>query len=220
MRRLTLRLRLWLGFILIAVLPLTGLSWLYLNSFERALTETVLQTISAIADKKAGEIDDFINERIADARIASRYEGLPRTIAALSRDFAGTRESALQAIDKHRGVWMATLDEYAHHGRYHDLLLIDAKGNVVFSLARESDLGTNLNSGPHRDSGLARAFRQAMNLLHADLTPFDRYEPSDNRVATFSLRRYSTADDRSAPSRCRSTLNRSPMSSPTAQALA
>ncbi|MSP28637.1 MAG: hypothetical protein EXR80_09635 [Methylococcales bacterium] len=38
---------------------------------------------------------------------------------------------------------------------WEDMYLIDAQGNVVFSLKKESDFATNLHTGPWRDSGLA-----------------------------------------------------------------
>ncbi|MBW7900638.1 MAG: EAL domain-containing protein [Rhodocyclaceae bacterium] len=181
----TLRRRLWQAFILIAVLPLLGLSWLYVASFERALTASVLQTVSSIADKKADEIDDFIDERLVDARIASQHEFLPHAVAELSEAFRRGGLPAARAVELRYKGWLTELAELSHHGRYHDLLLIDAHGNVVLSLIREADLGTNLNDGPYRDSGLAAGYRQAMRLLHADLTPFRPYAPSGDRLATF-----------------------------------
>jgi diguanylate cyclase (GGDEF)-like protein len=77
---------------------------------------------------------------------------------------------------------LATLGERAD---YHDLLLIDANGDVVFSLRGEADLGTNLLHGPFRDSELAAGFRQAMVFMHIDMTRFEPYAPSGGEVAAF-----------------------------------
>ena len=57
-------------------------------------------------------------------------------------------------------------------------------GQVIFSLAREDDLGTNLRSGPYKDSPLAQAFDNASLLLTAEISDFDFYPPS-NKVAAF-----------------------------------
>jgi diguanylate cyclase (GGDEF)-like protein/PAS domain S-box-containing protein len=185
MSALLIRRRLWIAFFIVAVLPLVGISWLFLSSFERALTASVLQTVSSIADKKSDEINGFINERIADAKIASQHEQLPRTIADLSAAFRQGGLPAASAIEHRYTHWLAGLTELSRHGRYHDLLLIDASGNIILSLARENDLGTNLIDGPYRSSGLAQGFRQAMQMLHADLTAFAPYAPSENRDAAF-----------------------------------
>lgn len=185
MKHLSIQQRLWLGFLIVAVLPLAGLTWLYLSSFEKALTEAVLQNVSSIADKKSDEIDNFISERLADARVVSQQERLSLAISGLSEAFSRGGLAATRDIDTKHRQWLETLEDFSHYGHYYDLLLIDAQGNVVFSLAHESDLGTNLITGPHRTSGLAQGYRQAMQLLQVDLTPFQAYEPSDNKIAGF-----------------------------------
>ena len=67
---------------------------------------------------------------------------------------------------------------------FHDLLLLSPDGQVIFSLAREADLGTNLRSGPYKDSPLAQAFDNASLLLTAEISDFDFYPPS-KKVAAF-----------------------------------
>ncbi len=42
----------------------------------------------------------------------------------------------------------------------YDLFLMDTEGNVIYTAEREDDFGTNLETGPYRDSGLARAYEQ------------------------------------------------------------
>ena len=45
---------------------------------------------------------------------------------------------------------------------YHDLLLIDLEGNVAYSVRKRADFATNVLTGDLQDSGLARAFREAL----------------------------------------------------------
>ena len=67
---------------------------------------------------------------------------------------------------------------------FHDLLLLSPDGQVIFSLAREKDLGTNLRSGLYKDSPLAQAFDSASLLLTAEISDFVFYPPS-KKVAAF-----------------------------------
>jgi len=62
---------------------------------------------------------------------------------------------------------------------YHDLFLIAPEdGRIVYSVKKEIDFGTSLNDGPHADSGLGRAFRQARDsgkgeqVIIIDFAPF------------------------------------------------
>ncbi|MRR09676.1 diguanylate cyclase, partial [bacterium] len=182
MKHLPFSTRLALGFLLVAVLPLVGLGWFYLNSFEAALGQTVLQNVSSIADKKADQIDSFINERIEDAQTVGRNPLVRQALERFSADFRRGGLAATAAGDRELRPELAAAVDSQH---YHDLLLIDTAGNVVYSLKREDDLGRNLNTGLYRDTGLAEGFRQAMASLHTDLTPFQPYVPSDNKVAAF-----------------------------------
>ncbi|MGL4440463.1 MAG: methyl-accepting chemotaxis protein [Bosea sp. (in: a-proteobacteria)] len=74
---------------------------------------------------------------------------------------------------------------------YYDIFLIRNDGTVVYTVEKESDFGTNLISGPHRDSGLGKAFREAMRtaadqkIVFADFAP---YGPSNNEPAGFLAR--------------------------------
>jgi len=182
MKHLPLATRLALGFLLVAVAPLVGLAWFYLNSFEAALGQTVLQNVSSVADKKADQIDSFINERLKDAQTLGRNPLSRQALEKFAADFRRGGLAATAARDRELRPELAAALDSQH---YHDLLLIDAAGNVVFSLQREDDLGSNLNTGPYRDTGFAEGFRQAMASLHTDLTPFQPYVPSDNKVAAF-----------------------------------
>jgi diguanylate cyclase (GGDEF)-like protein/PAS domain S-box-containing protein len=171
-----------LGFLIVALLPLAGLAWFYLDAFEHALTATVLQNISSIADKKADQIDNYINERLADARSFASQARVREVLAALAAD---DRRGLLAGIRTPGTDDRAELTSLGEQAAYHDVLLIDANGDVVFSLRREPDLGTNLLYGPYRETELSAGFRQAMTFIHIDLTRFAPYAPSGDEVSAF-----------------------------------
>ncbi len=181
---LSLGLRLALGFLLVALLPLAGLAWFYLHSAETALTSTVLQNIASIADKKSDQIDSYLNERLADARTQAGQARVQQALRALSADFArGGMAATVASAQQHR----AELARLAERSDYHDLLLIDAGGQVLFALRGEADLGSNLLHGPYSGSALAAGFRQAMRFLHIDLSRFEPYAPSAGEVSAFAV---------------------------------
>jgi len=67
-----------------------------------------------------------------------------------------------------------------------------ATGEVVYSVYKEPDFATNLHTGPWAETGLARAFRKALNPNTTDATAFVdflRYKPSGNKPAAFVARR-------------------------------
>jgi methyl-accepting chemotaxis protein len=72
---------------------------------------------------------------------------------------------------------------------YYDIFLIDAEsGDVVYTVFKELDFATSLKQGPYADSGLAEAYRGAMNLKDDGsvfLTDFAPYLPSYQDPAAF-----------------------------------
>lgn len=66
---------------------------------------------------------------------------------------------------------------------YEDVLLLDLDGNVVYTAYSGVDLGTNLETGPFRDSLLADAYREVVRSNSVQTivtTDFERYAPSLN----------------------------------------
>lgn len=70
---------------------------------------------------------------------------------------------------------------------YYDVFLIGPDGDVVYTAAKESDLGANLARGPLKESGLGQAFRTAMNATDdsATFVDFAPYAPSNGAAAAF-----------------------------------
>ena len=101
-----------------------------------------------------------------------------------------TEELALVADDQRDGsAWSAANAKYHSFFReiatrfaFEDALLIDDRGNVVYSTYKNQDLGTNIITGPYNGSKLRGAFQQAMSSNKADrviFTDFEFYQPAD-----------------------------------------
>jgi methyl-accepting chemotaxis protein len=88
-----------------------------------------------------------------------------------------------------------------HHEQYHpmfssildkfglyDIFLIEPKmGNIVYSVYKESDFGTSLFNGPHRNSSLSEIVSEAMALPRGEsmMVDFKQYTPSYGAPAAF-----------------------------------
>ncbi|MHB1143782.1 MAG: bifunctional diguanylate cyclase/phosphodiesterase [Thiobacillus sp.] len=176
--------RLLLSYLLVAVLPLGGLAVVYLASFETSLRETLLANVAAIADKKAGQIDSYMAERLDDAQHLGQRAAIRDGLAELEQAFRTGGLNAAAYRDAADRLHQTLKDGNAAKAFY-DLLLIDASGNVVFSLLHEPDLGTNLLHGPYRDSQLAKGYGEAMRSRQSHLSRFAPYAPSGNRPSAF-----------------------------------
>lgn len=69
----------------------------------------------------------------------------------------------------------------------YDLFLINPQGRVVYSVFKELDFATSLDSGPFNQSGLAEAWRNSRSSepQTVSMTDFKPYSPSYNAPASF-----------------------------------
>lgn len=77
--------------------------------------------------------------------------------------------------------------DYLEAFGFYDIFLVDLEGNVVYSVFKELDFATNLETGPYRSSGLGKAYRQSKNLSKNSyfLEDFHPYYPSYEAAASF-----------------------------------
>ena len=74
--------------------------------------------------------------------------------------------------------------EIVSHFEYRDALLLDMRGNVVYSAMKGPDLGTNILTGPYRESKLRDAYQKALGSNSVDfvwITDFQPYQPQLDR---------------------------------------
>ncbi|OBK21830.1 cyclase [Mycobacterium asiaticum] len=67
--------------------------------------------------------------------------------------------------------------------QYRDALLFDMDGNVVYSVNKGPDLGTNILTGPYRESNLRDAYLKAVRSNDVEfvwITDFQQYQPQLN----------------------------------------
>jgi len=138
----------------------------------------------------------------ADGVSTSAQQLLPRTDAGLLAQYHYIIENANPVGQKEELDTHSTSDAYgrihaAQHDMfktvlqefgYYDIFLIEPEqGKIVYSVFKETDFGTSLFNGPHRDSNLATVARQAMSLTPGGVAvaDFQNYLPSGNAAAAF-----------------------------------
>lgn len=68
---------------------------------------------------------------------------------------------------------------------FYDIFLIDNEGNIVYSVFKELDFGTNLKYGVYKDSSLAFSYNEALKSKKVEFSDFKPYEPSYNKPTAF-----------------------------------
>jgi len=103
---------------------------------------------------------------------------LPNDDAAIAVDDARDGSAWSAANARYQSFFREIVKRFA----FEDALVLDARGNVVFSAHKNTDLGTNILTGPYRSSKLREAYQQAMSSNKADrvvFTDFEFYQPAE-----------------------------------------
>ena len=186
---LTRSLLLW--FLLLALLPLMVVSWFGYQQSQKTLYANAIQAMSQRTALQSRFIKNWFNycfrELQRQAENQDNVHLLQQLVQALQTsgksptDFVGSYQWA-RIIGANKADMMNLSRTY---GDYYDVFLIDKRGNILFSLTKEADLGTNLFSGPYKESHFAQTVRQSLESGQALFSDLEYYAPSDNAIAGF-----------------------------------
>ncbi len=192
MKTVSLRIQI-MSLIIIALLTLGALvTYTSVSQSVQSLEDEKYHALTSVRNIKQHMIETFFEERGSDIDVLSKS----KDIQLLTKSLYLTGESV--KVDKkglfpveHEIVKAATTpyENFLHHYiekyGYYDAFIINMNGQVMYSVAKESDLGANLKSGPLKESGLAEVWQNTLannRISYVDMKP---YAPSNNEPAMF-----------------------------------
>ena len=169
--------RLLFWFLVIALIPCAILTAITARIAATALEKSVQDNLVRIAAGKAHELEAYATERVRDGAAFARGPSFVSAVRELSaRD---STDAPRPADDSFRDYFLYVAKAFD----YADLLLIDARGRVIFSLGDTIPCGASLTSGVLASSELAAGFDRARTLLQSDLSGFQPYGKSVTPLA-------------------------------------
>ncbi len=181
---------LFLWLFVVSIIPLTIVSMVSYQNAHMSLRADAEKSLRAISKMKTEQIRSSFSRMLTDLRHQAEMK---TNVKFLEDLISGSRKSGKRLGDFVKSLkWTAIVDEHGAHLTnyrrtygYHDIFLMDAKGNILFSVTTENDLGTNLLSGQHSDTRFAAACNKALETGRVTFSDFEPYAPSDNQVAGF-----------------------------------
>ena len=135
---------------------------------------------------------DRINADGLFGQISERAKTLQNQYIALNPNPLGSKDKLTTGeqggeYDALHQTYHPFFTDFIKNFGFYDVFLVDANtGFVVYSAYKELDFATSLKSGPYKDSGLADAYRGAMQLSSGSFfTDFRPYTPSYEAQAAF-----------------------------------
>ncbi|MDO8093809.1 MAG: cache domain-containing protein, partial [Candidatus Brocadiales bacterium] len=148
-----------------------------------SLKEQAQNHLISVREIKKGQIESYFSERKGDVCVLSKspliVEGLPKFIETFHS--RGPTSPEYKQIEDTYGNELAY---YVKQYGYHDLILTDTDGDIVFAAENKAYLGINVTQGGMEGSNIVQAFKAGM--LRIELTDFAYYEPFNELTAFIS----------------------------------
>ncbi len=187
-RSLSRTLVLW--FLVLSLLPLAVVSVFSYRIARASLQDTVSESLQEVAELKTTHIRSYFDRLLTDLREQSEN----RENTAFLQALVDAHKKSGKPVGEFVGSypWELVVDERGADLKnfqklfgYYDVFLLDSEGDVLFSVRREEDLGSNLFTGKYSDTLFAAACRKALESGRPVFADLEFYGPSGGEVAGF-----------------------------------
>ena len=170
-------------FLLVALVPLVMVGYISYQNSATALKKEVLNSLVIVAENKANHIITFLKNKKQNITILVHDHHIVESFDKFITAFQfGTDSSEYRAVAEQFG---AEISRHKEIYGYSDIFLISPEGDIVFTALHEPDFGTNLRTGPYKDTELAKVFHRSHTLLETVISDFKHYVPSDHEATAF-----------------------------------
>jgi methyl-accepting chemotaxis protein len=158
-----------------------------------SLKDANLAKLAGIQQLKKAQIEDYFAKVGNDVQTLAKSDDVVRLYEALQNygnemhtgqdePYNVSTDAYKRIYDEHSGYFNHFVKTYG----YYDIFFICAShGHVMYTAAKEPDLGTNLATGPYKNEGLARLWKKVVQTKDVAIEDFSPYAPSNGDQAAF-----------------------------------
>ena len=180
-----------LWFLLLGLVPLITVSAISYLTAKQGLEQSAYYELSHTSEEKERFIQNWFDYRWMDLAKQSEDTANSTFLKYLVHgleEHGGPASQYVQSYDwamlvdaKQQSLFRIWLD----YDYIYDLFLIDKNGNILFTVVREDDLGTNLRSGTYSNTLFSEAVQHTLSTGEIRFSDFEYYGPSDFLLSGF-----------------------------------
>ena len=178
-------------FLLLSLLPISLISWISYQEANNSLTQSATHKLEQSAKHNINFIQNWFDYRFIDLKIQSETSSNIQLLSTLKEGFQESNKSLAEYVKS--DDWSQRVDESQNnlislskdYDYIYDLFLIDTDGNLLYTVAHESDLGTNLFNGPYSNTLFSQSIKISLDTGKSRFSDLQHYAPSNNILASF-----------------------------------
>ena len=182
------------AFLAVSIIPLVTLGVLAINSSSKALSHEVFSKLEATQQAKKDAIETYFTDMSLKMEIFANSQDVKMLYDRLVMYHNDMKTSATGNYDvttqEYQQIWNtlgAPLKNFYETSGVYDVFMLCYKhGHVMYSAAKEGDLGENLSHGKYKDSGLGNLWSKIVNSGKSSIVDMAPYAPSNDDPAMFA----------------------------------
>lgn len=178
-------------FLVIAIFPLLGVAWYAYANAVSDIETMQRHKLESTSSENVEFINSWFDQTYKNLDMWSQNEPTQKYLMTLEREWrqsgktlhAFTSSAEYQKLLEIHDDQMVRIRE--RYDYVYDLFLIDLKGNILSTVTKEPDLGTNLLNGPYQNTRFAQSYRATLEDKKAHFSDLEYYAPSNGEIAGF-----------------------------------
>jgi len=178
-------------FLILSLTPIIIISIVtYINS-SQSLSKAVSDELEHSANSYVYFLNNWFFYRQTEIGYWSGTTNTFKFMQSVSHGFEHSEKDAksyiksLDYVQKIQAYQHDLVELTREYDYIYDLFLIDTKGNILYTVAKENDLGTNLIYGKYGNTLFSKIFQQTLKDGKIHFSDFENYAPSNNDVYGF-----------------------------------
>jgi len=168
---LPIRYRVMATMLFLVLLAEASTAYLGFREYKSGMMEQAVEKMIVARNNRIHDIRTNLQTLVVEVELLSSLKGVQEVLSRSS-----PADGNPYPYEKTIGGSMRFLKRSTN---VYDLFIINTSGDILYTVAGEPDRGTNLFTGPYKDSELSRAFRRSLELLQPQISSVAYYEPSD-----------------------------------------
>ena len=177
-------------FLGISLLPLLIGSLITIHQTQEEMKQNVLMELQVVADHKVDTIESFFRNAYRALLFQAREFRISEMLKDLELFYAMSGLTSSEFVQSSDWQFLVEnfdteFDQLTASSDLCNLFLISGEGDILFSMARNKDLGTNIFHGPFSSTKFGEACRRAYDEEYPFFSDFEIYAPSGGVATAF-----------------------------------
>lgn len=179
-------------FLLVSILPMGFVAWTSIQNSIQTFTAYRTDGLAAVAHAKYSSLSAYFSQTTTNLRLESELANTVGFLSALQENFQSSGKPLAEFTKSYQ--WAILEDEFGTDishvlttYSYIDILLMDPQGNILYSVRRDNDLGSNLFTGELSKSKFSIAAQKALVTGLTVYSDIEHYPPFDNQLSSFLI---------------------------------